>query len=58
MKVCGFSFVRNGIKFDYAFAEAIRSNLPLRDEVIVAVGNSEDNTLEMIQSIDPTPIPL
>ena len=53
MKVCGFSFVRNGIKFDYPFAEAIRSILPLCDEVIVAVGNSEDNTLETIESIDP-----
>ena len=53
MKVCGFSFVRNGIKFDYPFAEAIRSILPLCDEVIVAVGKSEDNTLEMIRSIDP-----
>jgi hypothetical protein len=53
MKVCGFSFVRNGIKFDYPFVEAIRSILPLCDEVIVAVGKSEDNTLEMIRSIDP-----
>ena len=53
MKVCGFSFVRNGIKFDYPFIEAIRSILPLCDEVIVAVGKSEDNTLEMIRSIDP-----
>lgn len=52
MKVCGFSFVRNGVKFDYPFAEAIRSILPLCDEVIVAVGKSQDNTLEMVQSID------
>lgn len=53
MKVCGFSFVRNGMKFDYPFIEAIRSILPLCDEVIVAVGKSEDNTLEMVRSIDP-----
>ena len=53
MKVCGFSFVRNGIKFDYPFIEAIRSILPLCDEVIVAVGKSDDNTLEMVRSIDP-----
>ena len=53
MKVCGFSFVRNGIKFDYPFIEAIRSILPLCDEVIVAVGKSEDNTLEIVRSIDP-----
>jgi hypothetical protein len=53
MKVCGFSFVRNGEKFDYPFKEAIRSILPLCDEVIVAVGRSADNTLEMVRSIDP-----
>src|SRR6187402_1875502 len=52
MKVCGFSFVRNGVKFDYPFEEAIRSILPLCDEVIVAVGNSEDTTLECVKAID------
>jgi hypothetical protein len=53
VKVCGFSFVRNGIKFDYPMVEAIRSILPLCDKVIVAVGKSEDQTLETIKSIDP-----
>src|SRR6187399_170661 len=53
MKVCGFSFVRNGVKFDYPFEEAIRSILPLCDEVIVAVGNSEDSTAERVKAIDP-----
>lgn len=53
MKVCGFSFVRNAVKFDYPFVEAIRSILPLCDEVIVAVGKSDDNTLEVVKAIDP-----
>lgn len=53
MKVCGFSFVRNGVKFDYPFEEAIRSILPICDEVIVAVGNSEDDTLSRVKAIDP-----
>ena len=53
MKVCGFSFVRNGVKFDYPFEEAIRSILPICDEVIVAVGNSEDDTLARVKAIDP-----
>jgi glycosyltransferase involved in cell wall biosynthesis len=53
MKVCGFSFVRNGVKFDYPFEEAIRSILPLCDEIVVAVGNSDDNTLERVKAIDP-----
>lgn len=53
MKVSGFTFIRNGITLDYPIEEAIRSILPLCDEVIVAVGNSEDATLALIQNIDP-----
>jgi glycosyltransferase involved in cell wall biosynthesis len=51
MKVSGFTFVRNAIKFDYPVLESIRSVLPLCDEVIVAVGNSEDGTRALIESI-------
>lgn len=51
MKVSGFTFIRNAIKFDYPIVEAITSILPLCDEVIVAVGKSEDKTLELIKSI-------
>jgi hypothetical protein len=53
MKVSGFTFIRNAIKFDYPIVEAIRSILPLCDEIVVAVGNSEDETLQLIQNIDP-----
>ena len=52
MKISGFTFVRNAIKFDYPVVEAILSILPICDEVIVAVGNSDDNTLRLIKSID------
>jgi glycosyltransferase involved in cell wall biosynthesis len=52
MKVSGFTFVRNGVKYDYPVVESIRSILPVCDELIVAVGNSEDNTLELIKSIN------
>lgn len=52
MKISGFTFVRNAIKFDYPIVEAITSILPICDEVVVAVGNSEDETLALIQSID------
>lgn len=51
MKVSGFTIIRNAVKFDYPVEEAIRSILPLCDEVIVAVGKSEDSTLELIKSI-------
>lgn len=54
MRVSGFTFVRNAVKFDYPVVEAISSILPLCDEVVVAVGRSEDDTLHLIKSI-PSP---
>jgi hypothetical protein len=51
MKVVGFTFIRNAVKFDYPVREAILSILPLCDEFIVALGNSDDNTEELIRSI-------
>ena len=53
MRVCGFTFIRNGIKFDYPYIEAIKSILPICDEFIVAVGNSDDGTRESIENLDP-----
>ncbi len=52
MKVTGFSFVRNAIKFDYPIIEAINSVLPLCDEFIIAVGSSDDETLNLIKGIN------
>jgi glycosyltransferase involved in cell wall biosynthesis len=51
MKVSGFTIVRNAIKYDYPVVESISSILPLCDEVIVAVGHSEDGTRSLIESI-------
>jgi glycosyltransferase involved in cell wall biosynthesis len=51
MKVSGFTIVRNAVKFDYPVVESITSILPLCDEIIVAVGNSEDGTRELVESI-------
>jgi hypothetical protein len=51
MKISGFTFVRNAIKYDYPVTESIRSILPLVDEFVVSVGNSEDDTLSLIESI-------
>ncbi len=52
MKVSGFTFIRNAIKYDYPVVEAITSILPLCDEFIVALGNSEDNTKQLIEGIN------
>lgn len=51
MKVSDFSFVRNAVKYDYPFLESIQSILPLCDEFIIAVGKSEDTTLEQIRAL-------
>lgn len=53
MKVSGFTFIRNAVLLDYPIVAAIQSILPLCDEVVVAVGNSTDDTLSLIQNIDP-----
>ena len=54
MKVSGFTFVRNAIRYNYPVVESIRSILPVCDEFIVAVGNSDDGTRELVASIgDP-----
>lgn len=51
MKVSGFSICRNAVKFDYPIVEAIRSALPVVDEFVVNVGQSNDGTVELIRSI-------
>jgi hypothetical protein len=52
LKVSGFTIARNVVKYDYPIVEAITSILPLCDEFVVAVGNSEDGTLELIKNIN------
>lgn len=47
----GFTFVRNAIKYDYPIVEAVKSILPVCDDFIINVGNSDDGTLELIKSI-------
>lgn len=56
MKVVGFTIARNVVLYDYPIVEAISSILPLCDEVVVAVGRSDDNTLALIKSIAPDKI--
>lgn len=53
MKVLGFSFIRNAIRYDYPIQEAILSILPLCDLIIVAVGQSDDGTRALIENIAP-----
>jgi hypothetical protein len=52
MKVCGFTIVRNAVKYGYPVVESIKSVLPLCDKMVVAVGNSDDGTRTLIESIN------
>ena len=52
VRVSGFSFVRNAIHYGYPVAEALRSLAPLVDELVVAVGRSDDGTLELVRSLE------
>ncbi len=52
MKVSGFTFIKDAITYDYPVVEAIRSIMPICDEVVVAVGKSGDDTRKLIEGID------
>jgi glycosyltransferase involved in cell wall biosynthesis len=52
VKISGFSFVRNALIYDFPLEESLRSLLPLCDEVVVAVGRSDDDTLGVVRGLD------
>jgi hypothetical protein len=51
MKISGFTIIKDAVINDYPIEEAIRSILPVVDEMIVSVGKSTDGTEELIRSI-------
>lgn len=51
MRISGVTIIRNIEKFKYPAVESIKSILPICDEFIVNVGNSEDNTKQKIELI-------
>ena len=54
MKVSGFTFLRNAHINGYPFLESIKSILPIVDEFICVIGESNDQTRQMVESIqDP-----
>lgn len=50
--VSGLTIIRNGVKLNYPFLEAIRSALPICDEFVVVAGDSDDETLERLAALD------
>ena len=54
MKIAGFTIIKNAVVNDFPIVEAIRSILPVVDEMIVLIGDSTDETIALIESIgDP-----
>jgi glycosyltransferase involved in cell wall biosynthesis len=51
MKVSGFTFLKNAQKNGYPFVESITSVLPIVDEFVCAIGESEDDTRSMVEAI-------
>ena len=56
MKVSGFTFLRNAEINGYPFIESIRSILPIVDEFICAIGEGDDKTRDIVQSIGDSKI--
>ncbi len=51
MHVSGFSIIRNAVLMGYPIVQSIRSILPIVDEFVIGVGQSDDQTKELIASI-------
>jgi len=51
MKISAFTFIKNGQILGYPFIQSIQSVLPIVDEFIINVGESDDDTLLLIKSI-------
>jgi hypothetical protein len=54
VRLSGFTIARQAVSLAYPVEESLRSLLPLVDELVVGVGDGDDGTWELIQSIgDP-----
>ncbi|MFA6570600.1 MAG: glycosyltransferase [Bacteroidota bacterium] len=51
LKISGFTFVRNAFLLGYPLEESINSLLPLCDELIIAAGESDDNTMDFVKNL-------
>ncbi len=51
MKISGFTICRNGVRLGFPFLESLRSLAPLCDEIVVALGDSSDETAEQLERL-------
>jgi len=55
----GFTILKNGASLGYPYLESLRSLAPFVDEIVVAHGDSTDNTLASLEALAPQlPCPL
>ena len=53
MRLSLYTYVRDGLFYDFHLLSMLRHHLPLADEIVVAEGFSTDGTYEAIQGLDP-----
>jgi hypothetical protein len=51
MSISAFTFIKNGQILGYPFLESIKSLLPIVEEFVINVGESEDDTLSLIENL-------
>ena len=52
MSISAFTFIKNGEILGYPFVESIKSILPIVDEFVINIGESEDETLNIIRNLN------
>jgi hypothetical protein len=52
MQVSGFTVIRNGVLMGYPVLQSIKSLLPLVDEFVIGIGQSDDNTKDLILGLN------
>ncbi|MFN3299120.1 MAG: glycosyltransferase family 2 protein [Sediminibacterium sp.] len=52
MKIAGFTIIKNAVLNDYPIVEAVKSILPVVDEMIILIGDCTDGTIELMESIN------
>jgi glycosyltransferase involved in cell wall biosynthesis len=53
MKLSVYTFVKDGLYYDFHVVAMLRHHVPLADEIIVNEGHSQDGTYEAIRDLDP-----
>ena len=53
MKLSIYTFVQNGLYYDFHTVAMLKHHIPLVDEIIVNEGYSTDGTYEAICDLDP-----